>query len=339
MDKLIEEIKKDIKKKEIVSEEFPKFPDSSYKPIRISKDNFHILPSLDNDNKIVFIDGGNAEIIKTGDMSLSIIRIYYSIFQNNKKIRSEKKEFFTLVSAEEKENKLFYKAKIFGDNIIAQEDLTIDSLDSTIRTGNQRINISKIAGVARRFAELKSAEKVIDGLSEEDIIVLDGSLQSCITNEDRYLAELYKKAENKGVIISAISKSCSIMTNKGKSLTNALIIISPKSAWYYYPIALIESKKHIVEIFFVKLHEKSKHLLKLEIYKKQKRHIDNILSLLLRNSKDPIFPGYPFGLIDADRFARVSNNEISYYKTLICSRIGKELYEKTAHDILDKISF
>ncbi len=62
------------------------------------------------------------------------------------------------------------------------------------------------------------------------------------------------------------------------------------------------------------------------------------------NAKDPVFPGYPYGLLVADKFARVSNNEKEYIQTIIKSNAGKNwakikkyMNSFDAHSILDNI--
>ena len=98
-------------------------------------------------------------------------------------------------------------------------------------------------------------------------------------------------------------------------------------------------------MFFVKLHEKSKHIFRFEIYKEQKFNINRILSLIAENSNDPVFLGYPYGLIEADRFARISNKELDYFKTMITlklgadSRLNEHLSSRNAHEILDRIIY
>jgi hypothetical protein len=47
-----------------------------------------------------------------------------------------------------------------------------------------------------------------------------------------------------------------------------------------------------------------------------------VLNLFCSNSSDPSFPGYPFGLVDADLTSRVSKYEIDYYRALITSQIS-----------------
>ncbi|MFB6199017.1 MAG: hypothetical protein ABEI52_12245, partial [Halobacteriaceae archaeon] len=59
-------------------------------------------------------------------------------------------------------------------------------------------------------------------------------------------------------------------------------------------------------------------------------------------SDDPVFPGYPYGLIEADRLARVSHDEAAAKRTRLQSAFGKDwervekrLHTRDAHDILD----
>ena len=62
------------------------------------------------------------------------------------------------------------------------------------------------------------------------------------------------------------------------------------------------------------------------------------------NCTDPIFIGYPYGLVEADRVARVSNHEKESLKTMFMVKLRNKNVEKylssvNAHDILDRISF
>lgn len=349
MDELIDEIKKKLDSKLNFEEEIPKFSDPSYKPFKISKDNFHKIGKIQSANKIAFVDGGNLEILKAADFSLNLIRVYCSIYKNNKKINSMNEECYALVYADNKDDEIFYKTKLFSGNreiLPDEEDLIFSSFDTSLRRGQHRIDISGVASVIRKFSELKMASKVVEELGNGDVIVLDGSLQSSVTNENKYLELLYKKGLERNVLITALSKSCTLMTEKGNSLIVILSIICPEGRWYYYPVVEIDSLEHQAEMFFVKFHEKSKHIFRFEIYKKQKSNSGRILSLIVENSNDPVFLGYPYGLVEADKFARVSNKELDYFKTMLTLKLGKaankmdsHLSVRNAHDILDKISY
>ncbi len=69
---------------------YAQFNDPSYEPIKISKDNFHEIKNISLNKKIAFIDGGNAEILKAPNFSLQLIRTYYTIYKENKRINSKK---------------------------------------------------------------------------------------------------------------------------------------------------------------------------------------------------------------------------------------------------------
>ena len=67
--------------------------------------------------------------------------------------------------------------------------------------------------------------------------------------------------------------------------------------------------------------------------------------MLSANCKDPVFIGYPYGLIEADKNARISNQEKDMLLTLFSTKFGKDwerikesLSNIDAHEILDNIS-
>jgi len=221
----------------------------------------------------------------------------------------------------------------------------LNSLDETIKQGISRASISNVANVIRRFSELKTAINIIDNLDKNGIIVLDGSLQCTFTNEKKYFEELYKKAIDKNIIICGLSKTTTLMTDKGNSIINALNKFNIDGKWLYYPVVEIKSSNHKADLSFVKLHEKSKYIFKFEIYKEQKQYINDVINLISNNCKDSVFIGYPYGLIEADRQARVSTQEKGMMLTILSTKFGKDwekikesLSNVDAHEVLDSIS-
>ena len=323
---------------------YAQFNDSSYKPIKIDNNNFHEIKGVVSNNKIVFIDGGNAEILKASNFSLQLVRIYYSIYQKNKKIASKKQEFYVLINTINKDEEIVYKTEFFGLN---KEKIEFNSFDETIRQGRHRISISSIGNVIRRFTELETARKMIDELNGGDIVLLDGDLKASITNEANYLSDLYGKALEKNIIISALSKTNELFTEKGNALIPVLKELEPNSIpWYYFPLVEISNNSHQVDTYIVKLNRNSRYIFKFEIFNKVSYKIDEVLTILKENSSDPVFLGYPYGLIEADKFARVANSERDYLKTLFLTKLGKNsekianyLNAINAHDILDSMAY
>ena len=341
MEKIINEIIENISKSVEKKGRFVQFNDKDYKPVEISKDNFKIIEG-EGEGRIAFIDGGNSEILKASNFSLQLIRVYYCIYENNKRVKGEKHEFYVLVYAENKGHDIVYNVKTFGTDLSFNE---FNSFDKTLSQGEHRVEVSSIGEAVRKFAEIDLMHDLIGLLSKGDVIVRDGDLQSTITGEQERYDKVFEKAYEKGVIIAGLSKTSQLFTDSGNSAVETINSISPEGAWLYHPVARIENKKHKAEMSFVKLNEKSRYVLRFELYIKQKEDMKNVLILLKQNSKDPVFLGYPYGLIEADKFARVSNQEKQYLLIRFMTKSGDNwkkisayLNTVNAHSILDNLS-
>jgi hypothetical protein len=298
--------------------------------VDISKECFIKINKTDSNKKIAFIDGGNAELLKANNFSLQIIRIFGLIFQNNKKISSIKNEFFLLAYSKKKEDKIIYQTEIFqikGNKLINEQDLILDSFDETVKEGINRAEISKIGDIARRFAELSFASNI--KLDQDDILILDGNLRTTYKNESNYL----KKLKNNNIFVCALAKTSQIFNN-ASCLFGDLADFNINYPWYFK----IENNKYAV-----KLNKTGKYVFEFETFS---QNINEILSSLINNCNDAVFPGYPYGLILADKFARITNQEKEYLINLFKVKAGKNwnkiekyLNSTNAHSILDKISF
>ncbi|MBI4453829.1 DNA double-strand break repair nuclease NurA [Candidatus Woesearchaeota archaeon] len=233
-----------------------------------------------------------------------------------------------------------------------KEDLELFSYDTTIVSGENRAEISKLGDVVRRFAELRLAKLMTETeLTCNDIIILDGNLRATYTNEEKYLNALYYAALKNNIIITAFCKTSNLLTEKGSNIVSVLNHVAElnniKGCWFYHPIVEIKDEKHRAEMMFVKLNPLSEYIFRYEIYAQQFKlsSINEILSILALNSVDYSFPGYPYGLIKADTMARVSNKECEFLKTKILfslesshnfKDLRKSMNALNAHNILDR---
>ena len=282
------------------------------KLLEVNKNNFLSITEEKEAKRIAFVDGGQAEIISAGNFCLSFIRVFGQVFFGEKREESYQKEFYLLTTAKYLENDLGYESKIFGDKLIEEKDLLISSNDSSIKSGLERAPISRISNMARRLAELSLAAQI-----KAEIIILDGTLEPTFRNEEKYLAKLNGNT-------CALAKSCSLFTVSGNSPIVLLNKIGLKGCWSYF----LEGKTHLV-----KLNEKSKHVFRFE-------GNPEALGYLMENCKDALFLGYPYGLIFADKMARVSNDEkkslqINFLLRKENQEIAEYLSTSDAHEILD----
>ncbi|MBN2111685.1 DNA double-strand break repair nuclease NurA [Candidatus Woesearchaeota archaeon] len=339
---IVEKVVEKIGEKLKATGRFVQFSDQSYSAAEFSSDNFRKIPDSTPKSKIAFIDGGNNTILEAASFSLQLLRVYYAVYSENKKRKTGKNEFFALASASNLGDDLVFDIDVFGKN---ENFNSVSAFDRTLAKGSHRVNASEVVLACRKIAELRQALKLADELEQGDVIVLDRDLEASVTGEKEVMDELYAKADEKNIIICGISKTTRLFTDTGDSASAVISSIAPEGAWVYRSVAEVDNEKHKAEICFVKLHPKSKYVFRFEIYKKQKDEAGKVLALLKNNAKDPVFLGYPYGLIEADRFARISNNEAEYYKVMLMSKAGKDSarimeYIKSvdAHSILDNIT-
>jgi len=352
----------------------PLFTDPRYEAKPFDGKNFRALDpaSLDMDKKalgrrMAFVDGGNLEILRAPNFSVQLVRIYFNIFEDKKRILPKKIpmriEFFVTALASFQDGKIYFSGILlplqeeYNDFLPSGEHLMVDSMDRTIRRGSFGADISIVGSITRRFAEwLIAAHVMKEELREGDILFRDGTLQTAVKNERFYAEEAYKAAEEKGVILGGIAKTSTLFTTTGLSLLAAVHKLSRENGvgdkcWYYNPIAENDHPDHPAEMFISKLHTASKYVFRTEVYKPQakalgQKGIDELFTLLARGSSDLAFLGYPYGLVDADDFARVSMHESRWIKDLIGTtfagldcydKISRHLLATNAHDVLDSI--
>ncbi len=273
-----------------------------------------LLPSAEL-KTIAFVDGGHADLIATGNFCLSFVRVAGIFFQGDIKLKRIQHEFYLLVKARYDGQEIFYDSMVFpvdGEKLIEEKDLAILSTDSSIRMGMQRAPITAVSIMARRFAELKLAASI-----DADQVVLDGVLEPTLKNEEKYLAILPSS-------VSALAKTCSLFTTSGNNPMLLLNKIGGSGCWQYH----VDGRT-----YFVKLHEKAKHVFRFE-------GNSAVLPHLMHNSRDALFLGYPYGLILADKLARVSNEEKkSLQMNFLLRKENKEIMKylnaTNAHEILD----
>jgi NurA-like 5'-3' nuclease len=144
-----------------------------------------------------------------------------------------------------------------------------------------------------------------------------------------------KKLGSKNIV--GFCKTSSLLTEKGNSVIALMNMHKGKFA--YHPVAELFDETYFAKICFARLHENSKYVFKLDF---NNEISEEILDLLAENSKDPVFLGYPYGFVLADKLARVSNEEANYVRAKFISKIKNEdllryLNALNAHDVLDKI--
>ncbi len=311
-----------------------------------SKENFHTIVQPSGSGKLVFIDGGNASIISSPQLCVDFVRVFHSVWQDGKRVSCGSDEFYVLSVSSLIQGKISYSAKMFSDKpaflgSFLDSVLSFDPLDDGLRQGKSRSSISNVANIVRRLAELKVASEAVKKTG--CLAVLDGDFSFSTAYEKNAIMGLASAASSSGSAVLALSKTSDLLASNGASVSTVLASSAPGGCWYYFPAGT----KQFSKVFFAKLHNRSDYIFKVELLDVALDvDVPSFLSLLSSNSKDPVFLGYPYGLIEADMFARVSNKEQETLKVSFASKAGKDWNlldslskSSDAHHILDRIRY
>ena len=331
----------------------PYFQQDAYRIYPFARENFYPINGNGSSRKIAFVDGGNQELIGAPNFSVQLNRIYFNVFNETQRINQNELpqtiDFFSVTLLNLNDDSIQYKTLLFAtkndfsDYLPFESHLSFDSTDRRLIRGTTRTDIKEVASVARRFAEWNYSRFIIDRILDKgDVLISDGTLQTSFPNEGHYLDVLHERARNKGVIFSGLAKTSNMITTTGLSLLGSLQKLVEDwginfEEWYYSPLAEGLSKDHSVIMTIVKLHKKADHIFRYEISNRQMKDLDDlnlneVITCLAKNSVDIGFPGYPYGLIDADNNARVRANEIETYRVMLLSEMSKlGLWKKFAH--------
>ena len=316
----------------------------------IDKNNYFKIENINqekNVDNIAFVDGGNAEIFSSAEMCFGKIRTAYTLFSGKEKIAYRIFESYTLIKSKEKNGDIFYEAELMPKNeIFSDAFFEFNSMDKHLKKFNRRADIRTILGLLRRLVEIKTCSYLIKEAKNAHVVVLDGSFECATPIEEKFMGILFEDASKNNVCIAALSKTSSLFAKNGVLASTLIKNPAPEAKWYFKVSNsnMFEFSNEDFDVYFAKLHEKSKHVFKIDIFSKAHCSSSEIFSLLSNNSSDAVFPGYPYGLIEADRVARVSNSEIAHIKNLFKAKLGNldldyYLNSSNAHDVLDKISF
>ncbi|MEM4336848.1 MAG: hypothetical protein QXG86_02475 [Candidatus Woesearchaeota archaeon] len=306
---------------------------------KIDTTNFRIIEDTKNDLGVnfLFLDGGNAEIAKTPAFSIQFIRVVGVYLCNDKNSSGRKQktlfasEFYSIIKLSYESSGKKYKIKnlpIKGKEILPKEFI-VDGLESP----------SAVGDFIRRLSEISMSSHILEEMEEDDILIIDGTLEASSKMEAEMLLDLHYSTIKKGVMLCSVAKTTTMTTAKGNSVIACLNKLAPTDKWFY-PI-----KKDVPTIFFAKLHPKSNYIFKIETNKSEEKLNENLFINLAKISKDPIFLGYPFGMVEVDRIARVSKREAEILRIELSAKVGdfwkfieKEEKSLDAHNVLDSIS-
>ena len=332
------------------------------KQFLIAPSEFCEIKPVDKPKKIAFVDGGDGPLEESPNFLITINRVYFSLFEGKKRIKPKanpRVQFFSYVTSNistvDGKKNVSYNTRLFAHNaedkkyLPSESDLT-SSTESTSVLQGARLN-----SLGRRFAEWQLAIHVVENeLNEGDMIVMDGSLQTNFKNEIKYANRLYDLAMRKGVIVCGLAKTSRLITESGDPLLARVAEIAEDVSYgkWYVRVAEEVSADDRGFMMAVKFHPQSRYVFRFEILREQfsemsPDELNLVLGSLAENCTDVAMIGYPYGAVDADRFAQVRRDELAMYQGIVLSeklrhpewkRLQKYSASLTAHDALNGVT-
>ncbi|MFQ5910978.1 MAG: DNA double-strand break repair nuclease NurA [Thermoplasmata archaeon] len=328
----------------------PSFGDPRFAAHDLKEENFHEVQPSRQAHRVAFVDGGQQPIFSSPSLALWLQRVAYVLYEGDRSLPSQelkqRVDYYALALAEPgEEDELefqvyLYPVDIETAHLLPEEaHLRFSSKDRSLAWGYHRVEIGMVLDTVRLYAEWTLARAVAEHeLTDGDVVVRDGTLQTGRTNEGIYATAAYDAALKNGVLFGALSKSSTLFTSTGLPLLSAIGGLAhrvPYSTWYYHPIVDITHPDHRGDMYAVQFHSRAEYIFRFEILREQAENgtglVGDLLATLAQNSRDIRFPGYPFGLIDADRVARVRQWEAGPH-------ITRFLSEASRLDILDRLN-
>jgi len=324
----MEKVLEDIKKHHDLEDGEPYFNKDKYDIF-----DYNFKDIVKTSGPVYFIDGGNQEIISDNSFCISFNKIAYAEFDHIKKKVGSKDFWSSVILKKDMKYEASFIDKIFE----------FDAYDPRLESSGNRVSPSKISNIIRKIGELMLAKSLCDS-ANSSVIVLDGILLSNHEILKKYFDELYNSAKKNNNIVCSVSKTSNLVTTTGKSLSG--ILGSKNKHLFSVKVARSRFDEHDATIYLLRLHDRSDYVFRFEIGRAWEKDAEKVIGVLADNSRDPVFLGYPYGLVIADELARVSNNEVEFMRTKFSVELSKKdkdlaktLFKKNPHGVLDNIKF
>ncbi len=272
-------------------------------------DRARFLPLHAATGSLVFIDGGNAAIYESPEARLDVLRVAIVHYAGRRRVRVQRKEGMLLVMHEGAS--ILATSKEFGFTE------RFDARDDELRFGTEDVQLGTVAGLSRFLIECREAA------ASDELVIRDGTLQGANHYETAALEEIGR--------VAGLAKTTTLRTTTGAAAVGTVLARAPPGAWCYP----LDERTALV-----KLHARSEYVFRLD-----STDAPGVARQLMTLADDASFPGYPYGLVEADRLARVTQREAMMFRTRFQVEAGAHwaaLAQKEraldAHGLLDALA-
>lgn len=311
-------------------------------PIPLATENISIISESSSPICSSFVDGGIGDVFITPSMCVHLVRIHSSLWSGTKRMRMHTQEAFLIVMPRAVDDDVTYEVFVYPRKSFLLP--TTPQSFPAMHRGTQ-IPIGAIGNKVRVILEALECKRLCNELDAGDVIVRDGLVHSIDEREQLAFDRAAELARAHKVSLVGFAKTSNLYTDTGDDALRCVSRLAERIdlPWFYHPLAK-RATLDITDTSIIKLHAKSRHVFRLDLLLHGGRSLAQIAAMLVTQSCDAAFLGYPYPLVFADRLARVSNQETQALRCKLlaaCKTQGKildlDLTSLDAHLILDSI--
>jgi len=303
---------------------------------QICEDLEFVEPKPVYDFDLAFCDGGNYPIFTSSYFVFQLNRVFASSWKGRKRTAYVSVDFLTLTRrTTEGFSSAVYPLKATSDIAVGS---VLPSEAETVVDYRELMGLDALTAASqlpRRIAEKKLARTLIG----DRVVILDGLLQPECQAEWSAISELRSVSQAGNHLIAGLAKTAAL-------LHPALVptaLLDREGEWY---VRLARVTSRGSDLYAAKFHRAAIAPYFVEVVGADERSIEDLFNALFSDSLDPHLPGYPHGLIDADRNARVGMHEAEHLRGKILHMMEPELAEGIVrgertlgtHDLLNALN-
>ncbi len=279
--------------------------DEEQEPLLLDKDidelSFHLIREKQPSGAVVAVDGGSATVVKGRSFRIAVYRVAAVCYQHGRRIDQKLFPLKLVIISKANAQQLYNSAY---DDLVGQPPSDTPGME-------------KMLDRLRLFSEWKMAQRVLDELGADDMVLLDGSLKASIAPPYHFVMDFCKKAEDKGVRLVGVTKTSTLYWGDKAPLIPAVMKrgerFHPNSKWF---CRLSDEKLHTTgssyfgRIYVARLKASSSFGFRTDINRFTTTGEEEIFSNLSWLSGDPAFLGYPYPLAAAHNISRITSSEV-----------------------------
>jgi hypothetical protein len=283
------------------------------------------------------IDGSNAIVAESGSFALAAIRAAQTTFDNGERLSRAITPLSVISVGPEEESEDF--------RLLMSECFGIFP-----GTGLKNNDAERVSAILRDTLEYWIALKQARELPAGSLLLLDGALRVTDQNHDPILQQIIKTAQDRGVLLAAVTKRTKATWGGGHPLLPAVAGLAHtagiKSPWWTrINESILDSAEYKRgrkgDLYVASFHPTKNFPLKLELPKGTgERTVEMIMSSIAACCDDGRIPGYPYPLLDAHRTVVIDQTlteqiRQDLMKGFAAQKMNREIFDLLFGDIHD----